>query len=99
MAHKVLSGCVQTRLAELEAECLSHTLALRRAEQQSASDKGMMCSLAQTCAKLRAQVRRTESQKLPWALRVVAVERPSTTVVGTCTASAGLVSLVGVWCA
>ena len=48
---------MQTKLAELEAKCLSSTLALRRAEQQQSSDKSMIYSLTQTCAKLRAEVR------------------------------------------
>ena len=51
------SGCgVQTRLAELEAKCLSYTLSLRRAEQQQAADKSMIASLSQSCSKLRAEV-------------------------------------------
>jgi len=43
-------------MAELEAKCLSYSLALRRAEQQQASDKSMIASLSQSCAKLRAEV-------------------------------------------
>lgn len=54
-AHEV--GCVlQTKLAELEAKCLSYTLSLRRAEQQQAADKSMIASLSQSCSKLRAEV-------------------------------------------
>ena len=54
-AHK--TGCgLQTKLAELEAKCLSYTLSLRRAEQQQAADKSMIASLSQSCSKLRAEV-------------------------------------------
>ena len=47
---------MQTKLAELEAKCLSYTLSLRRAEQQQAADKSMIASLSQSCSKLRAEV-------------------------------------------
>ena len=43
-------------MAELEAKCLSYSLALQRADQQQATDKGMVASLSQSCAKLRAEV-------------------------------------------
>ena len=55
-AHEA-GGGVQTKLAELEAKCLSYTLSLRRAEQQQAADKSMIASLSQSCSKLRAEVR------------------------------------------
>ena len=48
--------CVQSRAAELEAKCLSYSLALQRADHQQASDKGMIASLSQSCSKLRAEV-------------------------------------------
>ena len=48
--------CVQSRMAELEAKCLSYSLALQRADHQQASDKGMIASLSQSCSKLRAEV-------------------------------------------
>ena len=49
-------SCAQSRMAELEAKCLSYSLAMQRADQQQASDRGMIASLSQSCAKLRAEV-------------------------------------------
>lgn len=48
--------CAQSRMAELEAKCLSYSLALQRTDQQQATDQGMVTSLNQSCAKLRAEV-------------------------------------------
>ena len=65
-AHK--TGCgLQTKLAELQAKCLSYTLSLRRAEQQQAADKSMIASLSQSCSKLRAEVGLTIHSQHPIA--------------------------------
>lgn len=55
--------CPQTKLAELEAKCLSYTLALQRADQQQAADRSMIASLSQSCSKLRAEVGRATKQE------------------------------------